>query len=119
LQMKGMKLLLWAAVLTVLLVAVNYTIYGQSTSLTAVPTSAPDGLIPTYPMALERHLAGQPYPLHVRWIAVIAQFLVWLLNFTIFGHRIIAIARMAGFDALPNTDRPLRSTSIAEYYNRV
>jgi D-alanyl-lipoteichoic acid acyltransferase DltB (MBOAT superfamily) len=35
------------------------------------------------------------------------------------GHFIIGICRMAGFNALRNTYRPLASTTIADFYNRV
>jgi len=36
----------------------------------------------------------------------------------VWGHRIVACCRMAGFDALRNTYRPLSSTTIAEFFNR-
>jgi hypothetical protein len=34
------------------------------------------------------------------------------------GHRIIGTCRMAGFNALRNTYRPLSSTTITEFFNR-
>jgi hypothetical protein len=34
------------------------------------------------------------------------------------GHRIIASCRIAGFNALRNTYRPLSSTTISEFFNR-
>ncbi len=36
----------------------------------------------------------------------------------IFGHRVIACCRIAGFNALRNTYRPLSSVTVVEFFNR-
>ena len=40
------------------------------------------------------------------------------LRISIIGHRIVACVRMAGFNALRNTYRPLSSRTIADFWNR-
>ncbi len=118
-QLKGLKLLLWATALTFVLVVANRLAYGPSASLTAIPLFAPHARIPTYAMALEAQLQGHPYPFHLRWLALILHFLFFILTLTVFGHKIIAICRMAGFNVFRNTYRPFGSTTIAEFYNRI
>jgi D-alanyl-lipoteichoic acid acyltransferase DltB (MBOAT superfamily) len=55
----------------------------------------------------------------MRWLALILYFSLRVTTLAVFGHKVIAIARMAGFNAFRNTYRPFESTSIAEFYNRV
>jgi hypothetical protein len=40
------------------------------------------------------------------------------MRLTIFGHRVIACVRLAGFNALRNTYCPLSATSVIEFFNR-
>jgi hypothetical protein len=118
-QLKGLKLLLWATVLNLGLRALNDLLYGPyEGSLFHAPSWVPYGLIPTYEMALDRQLQGDPYPWSLRWLALIAYFGLRLLRLGVVGHTIIATARMAGFDVFRNTYRPLSAPSIAEFYNR-
>jgi hypothetical protein len=42
---------------------------------------------------------------------------MWVLYFTIFGHKIVGLCRLAGFNIYRNTYKPYRATSIAEFYN--
>jgi hypothetical protein len=119
-QLKGLKLLLWATVLNVVLRFLNVFLYGpyDGTSYEA-PAYAPNPLVPTFDMALDRQLQGDAYPWAMRWLALIASFGVHLLRLAVVGHTWIATARMAGFDLFRNTYRPLSATSIAEFYNRI
>lgn len=119
-QLKGLKLLLWSTVLNILLRLLNGLLYGPyEGSLYDPPTYAPDPLVPTFDMALDRQIRGDAYPWPMRWLALMAYFGVRLLQLAVVGHSFIATARMAGFDAFRNTYRPLSSTSIAEFYNRI
>ena len=61
---------------------------------------------------------GTPVAWHLRWESLILNFFEDILEVSCFGHMVIAICRMAGFNALRNTYRPLSSTSIAEFFNR-
>jgi hypothetical protein len=119
-QLKGLKLLWWAFVLLLVKVVAGAVIYGpHNESATRIPyLDGLPGLIPTYPVALKAHLAGNPYAWHVRWLALIAELFFAILYASIWGHKIVAVMRMAGFNALRNTYRPLESTTIAEFYNR-
>jgi D-alanyl-lipoteichoic acid acyltransferase DltB (MBOAT superfamily) len=67
---------------------------------------------------LAAHARGEALSWGVRWMALIAHFVLMILDTSIFGHKFIAVCRMAGFNAFRNTYRPLESTSIAEFYNR-
>ena len=118
-QLAGLKLLAMAAMWTALLIGAKWALYGRQESLTEISYDAPHGRLPTYQMALDAMLAGRPYALPVRWMAVAAYFLLWVLHFTIFGHKIVAIARLAGFNIFRNTYRPMLATSVADFYNRV
>jgi hypothetical protein len=69
--------------------------------------------------AIELYLKGKPLPRLDCWLAVIANFCRKLLAVSAWGGTIIATCRMAGFNAVRNTRRPLTSRTIAEFYNRV
>src|SRR4029453_4056095 len=85
----------------------------------SIPRLAPNGNIPTYHMALDAMIQGRPYPWVMRWAALIGYFVMWALYFTIFGHKIVGIARVAGFNIYRNTYKPYQATSIADFYNRI
>ncbi|HYO11124.1 MAG TPA: hypothetical protein VER17_19320 [Tepidisphaeraceae bacterium] len=118
-QIAGLKLLLRAVFWTAVLIAVKRVVYGPTESLTKIPHVAPQALIPTYQMSLEALVHGHPYPLHLRWAALICYFALWVIYFTIFGHKVVAVARLAGFNIFRNTYRPFLATSIADFYNRI
>jgi len=105
-QLKGLKLLAWSVILDLFLTYV-YTpfIHGYMG-------------IPFYEFVFHLSLLRQPFPWYIGWASLISEFLEKMVEFSIFGHRIIAICRMAGFRALRNTWRPLSSPSIAEFWNR-
>jgi hypothetical protein len=117
-QLKGVKLLYWALVLAFMESLFNQIAYGPA--LTGHPfLGIPFSLgLPSFP-AILHHGAGYPaYPWHTNWLALGAKFFSRLLWFSVWGHVIIACCRMAGYNALRNTYRPLQSASIAEFWNR-
>ena len=123
-QLKGLKLILWAIVLTAMIVTVNKLIYRVpgDMSLTRLPDVnrvLSDPIIPTYPMALEAMQAGTPYSISKRWAALLLYFVMRVAGLTVWGAKVIAVARMAGFNAFRNTYRPFESPNIAEFYNRI
>jgi hypothetical protein len=111
-QLKGLKLLVWAAMLSVVSRVSREVLWGSGSFCL-------NGMVPTLEISFERHLQGHPDPLVIRWLAVILHFLFDILSLTILGHKIIAICRMAGFNVFRNTYRPLTSPTIAEFYNRI
>lgn len=104
-QLKGLKLLAWAILLTLLQAGWFRFFHGYL----RIPTSAE---------ALTMSVRGAPVAWHLRWESLILAFVELVLSISIMGHRIIAACRMAGFNALRNTYRPLFSTTIAEFFNR-
>jgi hypothetical protein len=103
-QLKGFKLIIWAMLLEVAARVFRRVVYGELG-------------IPPLKSAFESFLqTGQAPALGL--LSVLANFPEQLLLIAIWGHVIIATARMAGFRLLRNTYRPLSSRSIAEFWNR-
>jgi hypothetical protein len=104
-QLKGLKLLAWAILLTLFQGLWFRFFHGHL----QIPTSA---------QALAMSVRGTPVAWHLRWESQLLYFFESVLEVSIPGHRFIAGCRMAGFNALRNTYRPLSSTTIAEFFNR-
>jgi hypothetical protein len=105
-QLKGLKLLAWAILLSLFSSLVDQRFLHR---YLRIPTSA---------QALAMSVRGSPVAWHLRWESQILFFFEITLGITIFGHQVISFCRMAGFNALRNTYRPLSSTTIAEFFNR-
>ena len=104
-QLKGLKLLVWAIILSLL-----STIWTRFFHVfLRIPTSVD---------ALTMSVQHVPLPWAVRWESQILAFFESILSISIFGHTVIACCRMAGFNALRNTYRPLSSVTVAEFFNR-
>lgn len=104
-QLKGFKLLLWSTILLYLWKGASWTCYEYLN-------------LPDFSDALAASVHRAPFPWFVCWGSTILHFLDSILSLTVFGHRVIAVCRMAGFDALRNTYRPFSSTTVAEFFNR-
>jgi hypothetical protein len=116
-QLKAVKLLAWTVVLQqvgAVLEAVASGAPWWAARWIALPSLG----IPTYSGALEMSVAGTPYPWRTNGLALVVAFLRALVDVSVWGHGIVAGARMAGFKALRNTYRPLESRTIAEFWNR-
>lgn len=130
-QLKALRLAAWALVLYALSETWNAVLHGPSAS--AVPLHAsslasfshllfahlPAFGLPTYDAALSASAAGTPFSAGENWAALVSAFIGKLLRLSVFGHVIVATCRMAGFAALRNTYSPLRSRSLADFWNRV
>ena len=104
-QLKALKLFAWAILLALFSSWWNRFFHGAL----QIPTSA---------QALASSVHRAPVAWHVQWESLILAFFESILTISIMGHQIIAICRMAGFNALRNTYRPLSSTTIADFFNR-
>jgi len=104
-QLKGLKLLAWAILLAVLQ-GLWYRFFHEYLR------------IPMPDQALTMSVRGTPVAWHLRWACQLLAYFELIFTFSIFGHRVIAVCRMAGFNALRNTYRPLSSTTIMEFFNR-
>ena len=104
-QIKGLILLIWALLLKVVYVWFGYVTYRKLG-------------IPEFAAAFGSSVAGHPFRWYWNCLSLVAAFLSSLLEMSIWGHQIVACARMAGFRALRNTYRPLASRTLAEFWNR-
>jgi hypothetical protein len=118
-QLKGIKLLYWAVILRAARDLYQGVVYRGSITFGDWSYALPFTLdIPRFAEVFQLSVAGSPAPWYVNWEALVARFVLSLLNIAIWGHLAIAMCRMAGFRALRNTYRPLRSATIAEFWNR-
>jgi hypothetical protein len=104
-QLKGLKLLAWAIILQLFYIQWVFLFHGYL----HIPFAAD---------ALAKSVQRTPYPWYVCWESQLLSFFEFLLALSIIGHRIIACCRLAGFNALRNTYRPLSATTISEFFNR-
>jgi hypothetical protein len=104
-QLKAVKLLVWALLLSGILSAFRWSVYDQLG-------------VPELKVAFDHFLQGKYAPTPYSLISVLASLPERLLLIAIMGHIIIATARLAGFRLLRNTYRPLSSRTIAEFWNR-
>jgi hypothetical protein len=104
-QLKGLKLLAWAIFLRLLLRVYRTIVYAKM------------GITPLG-IAFDRFVADGISPGSLGALSIVANFFEQLLLMAIWGHVIIATARLAGYRLLRNTWRPLSSPNIAEFWNR-
>ena len=104
-RLKGLKLLVWAVILTGLRIAVTKLAYG------------PAGL-PTLGQSLDAYAAGAPIPVYESWLALVAHYLLDIALLASWSHVVVAIIRMAGYAIPRNTVRPLSARTLAEFWNR-
>ena len=114
-QLKGIKLLYWAFILSIVLGLFKMVVYGRPFYNLALPVHL---AIPSVHDALAHARSGVPYHWYINWAVVLVDFIKAMLTLSIWGHIIIATCRMAGFKALRNTWSPLQSKTIAEFWNR-
>jgi hypothetical protein len=104
-QLKGLKLLAWSLLIGLFSKYFSEGVHGFLA-------------VPTFTNAFLHSVNRAPYPWYTCWASLITGFLGDILSISIVGHRIVACVRMAGFNALRNTYRPLSSRTIAEFWNR-
>jgi len=104
-QLKGLKLLTWLIMVSFFGKFYDYCIYDRLH-------------VPLFDHALSLSVSRAPLPWYTCWASLIAGFLGSIISITIWGNRFVACCRMAGFNALRNTYRPLSSRTVAEFFNR-
>lgn len=117
-QVAGLKLMAWAVVLVFAMEAFGRSLYAPHGPHDGLLWWLPAEGLPRLGLVLERQAAGDPFPLATRWASLLGEFVLSVLHMATWSHPIIATARMAGYRAAPNMDRPLLSTSVADFYNR-
>jgi hypothetical protein len=104
-QLKGLKLLVWSILISLFAQLFARYVHGYLG-------------IPTFAQALSLSVNRTPLPWYSCWASLTASFLETIMAFSVWGHRFVACCRMAGFNALRNTYRPLSSRTVAEFFNR-
>ena len=104
-QLKGLKLLAWAILIALFGRLYNFCVYGFLG-------------FHTFPVALYLSVNHRPLPWYSCWASLVAEFFSTIISICILGHPIVACCRMAGFNALRNTYRPLSSRTISDFFNR-
>ena len=117
-QLKGIQLLAWTLVLTLVSSMLEQIFYGnpeRGDSFLGITLSMG---FPSFNAVLHSGAGQTPYPWYMNWLALLASFCVKMVTFSVWGHGIIATSRMAGYNALRNTYKPLQATTIADFWNR-
>ncbi|MEI7613675.1 MAG: hypothetical protein WCK63_12245 [Betaproteobacteria bacterium] len=104
-QIKGLKLLAWSLAL-----------YFLQFILIRLCTDRLD--IPSVDHAVDALLDNRPYPVITGWSSIIFETTIAALSLAAGSHKIIGIARLAGFRLPRNMCRPLQSRTLAEFWNR-
>ncbi len=125
-MLKGVKLLAWSIVLAVVADLFAWAVHAEPGRLTGrlfaaaiAAGRAPLTLaLPHVETAFVAVASGASPGAAELWTISLANFFEDLLAISIWGHVMVAGARMAGFRALRNTWRPLESRTIAEFWNR-
>lgn len=113
-QLKGIKLLAWALVLTLVSGLLGQLFYGNPEQGDAFMGITWSLGLPSFNTVLR----SGAYPWYLNWAALLASFCVKVVAFSVWGHGIIATCRMAGYLALRNTYKPLQAATIADFWNR-
>lgn len=114
-QLAGIRLLLLAIVLGVLLDWMLAFAHGRSNTMFG---HAFAGWSPRLP-ELGQVLAGPDNPRPaVGWIAVYLELIATTTQLAIYGHVVVGALRLLGFNVFRNTYKPLYATSIVEFWNR-
>lgn len=104
-RLKALKLAVWTAILSWTSLAVT-TLFHE---MLGVPKLGFMILNPEDAAAM---------PIGLRWLGLFVNYGVDLLIIAAWGHAIVAVARMMGYNIPRNTVNPLASRSIAEFWNR-
>ncbi|RJG03893.1 hypothetical protein D3878_21755 [Noviherbaspirillum sedimenti] len=104
-QLKGLKLLAWA----LLLILVNKVLVELFEVRLGIPRPE---------LAYAAFMKGAPLPIWSNWASLVWATFGGTLTLAIWGHKIIAVARLAGYRLPRNTWRPLESRTLAEFWNR-
>jgi hypothetical protein len=122
-QLRAVKLLIWLVVLHLVFTVFRAVVYGDLSSA-AMKLCQDHGCrfpmlgVPKLEAAFDQTSAGHPPPLHMLWAGVVAHFFDAVLAVPLMGNMVVACIRMAGFNVLRNTYKPLYANSIAEFWNR-
>jgi hypothetical protein len=103
-QLKALKLIFWAFLLSLFLNGVyKMDVYYH---------------IPRLKQIIIAYSQGAHYSVGWAWICLTNRFCLLLLELTVWGHVVVSLCRMCGFRILRNTYRPLQSVTLMEFWGR-
>lgn len=117
-QLKAVKLLMWAILAWVFYDLLRHLMYGTFGTFSFLYPFSGTFHLPNHTAFMGRVLEGKPYPALIGWGALWTDELLQLATLTMNGAVIVAICRMAGFNALRATYKPLYSRTFLDYWNR-
>ena len=118
-QLKAIKLLIWVAILHGLEQALHVFVYGDPLTKRFWFIGHGDWIAPNLGVpTLQAAILTPALPLPMAWASLIAHFAGALVGIAGYSDLLIACCRMAGFDALRGSYRPLQSQSLGEFWNR-
>lgn len=104
-QIKGVRLIIVCSILHLSLACFDYVVHTYFK-------------LPSLDEALAHEMVGAPFAPASCWGSLLASFVETILNMAVWGNSIVACARMAGFNLLRNTYKPLQSQTLAIFWNR-
>jgi hypothetical protein len=104
-RLKGLKLIVWGALLSGAYVLAGDVLNGKAG-------------VPTLTGAMDAATTGTPLPVVLSWTALVAHYLLDILHLAAWSHIVVALIRVAGYCIPRNTVRPLAARSLAEFWNR-
>lgn len=104
-QLRALKLAVWAVILSVVYAAGFYLLHEVL-------------MLPTLLEAIGMVSAGEGLGHSTAWGVVGANFVLDVVGLAAGTHALVAIVRMAGYGIPRNVSRPLTSRSVAEFWNR-
>jgi hypothetical protein len=114
-QLAGLKLLVLAIVLTVVLALLDALVHGRTDTYFGSALAPWSLRLPTVADLLA---VEAPAPLLNGWASIYLDLIHVTLRMAIWGHVIIGCLRLLGFNAFRNTYKPLLARSIVEFWNR-
>lgn len=102
-QLKGIKLIWWAAVINIVFAWLKEHYFFR---------------VPMLWDALKDYEQGAVYPWYVAWGSLFVSAIFITMFVTVVGHTFVATCRMCGYRALRNTYKPFYSTTLIEFWNR-
>ena len=104
-QIKAVKLLVWAKVISITRMLLTWLCVDQLH-------------IPTVSDAIDASLQNHAYSLGMEWAALVWSVVAYTMRVAIYGHFAVGAARLAGFRLPRLSWRPLESRTLIDYFNR-
>jgi len=104
-QIKAVKLLIWAKVISIARMLLTWLFVGHFH-------------IPTVSDAMDASLQNHAYSLGMEWASLIWSVIAYSLKVAIYGHFAVGAGRLAGFRLPRLSWRPLESRTLIDYFNR-